>query len=321
MIIVGVDGGGTKTHALAVDEHGTLIGVGIGGASNYHTVGLSGALGVIADVVRQATHRQRADMVAYCLTACDSDIDERRLTDGLAALDLSEQLACYNDGFAALRAGTSQPFGVVVICGTGFNACGIGPDGRRAKLHAMGPLTGDWGGGYSIGEAACAAAFRADEGRGPPTILTGMVLRALSVPDLTALTYRIVDGTLTYPQVISLVPLVFEAARAADSVAQNIIRRQADEIVTAAGAITRRLDMLDREFDVVLAGGVVSGSNGLLFEPVRLQLSQIMPKAQICPLNVLPVVGSTYLAFDALGIAPHQALPSLSADIDQWVAP
>lgn len=321
MIIVGVDGGGTKTHALAVDQHGGLIGVGIGGSCNYHTVGLNEALSVVANAVGQATHGQRADMIVYCLTACDSDIDEQRLTDGLTALDLSNRLACYNDGFAALRAGTPRPYGVAVICGTGFNACGIAPDGRRAKLHAMGPLTGDWGGGYSIGEAACAAAFRADEGRGPSTMLTKLLLQALDAPDLAALTYRIVDQTLTYAQVMLLAPLVFEAARAADSVAQAIIRRQVDEIVTAASAIIRRLDMLDVTLDVVLAGGVITGSNGLLLDPVRLELSSICPKAQICPLNVLPVVGAAYLAFDALGIVPDQTLPSLSPSVDQFAMP
>ncbi len=319
MIIVGVDGGGTKTHALAVDEHGALIGVGIGGASNYHIRGLTEALGVIADAVTQATQGRRADMIAYCLTACDSDIDERRLTDGLRALDLSERLVCFNDGFAALRAGTARPYGVVVICGTGFNAGGIAPDGRQAKLHSLGALTGDWGGGYSLGESVCAAVFRADEGRGQATILTGMLLTALDIPDLTELAYRIVDRTFGYAESVTLAPLVFEAARAGDAVAQGIVRRQADEIVTAAGAIIHKLDMRDLEMDVVLAGGVISGSGGLLPAATQAQIVERYPKAQVCQLEVLPVIGATYLAFDALGIVPEQALPSLDASVDQRV--
>jgi glucosamine kinase len=40
MILVGVDGGGTKTHALALNEHGEILGKGLGGQSNYHQIGL-----------------------------------------------------------------------------------------------------------------------------------------------------------------------------------------------------------------------------------------------------------------------------------------
>src|SRR5262249_701343 len=157
MILVGVDAGGSKTNALAVDEQGNVIGYGVGGQASYHRIGLDQAVETIGDVCRQALQGQRADLVAYCLVDCDTDYDHARLAGEIGKLALSERFDCRNDAFAALRAGSTRPYGVAVICGTGFNACAIAPDGRQAKLHSLGPLTGDWGGGYSLGEAVFGA--------------------------------------------------------------------------------------------------------------------------------------------------------------------
>src|SRR5450432_1513261 len=254
MIILGVDGGATKTQALALDENGTILGKAVLGPCNYHNIGLSRALDVLGNVSRMALDGKRADIAVYCVCACDSDIDERRLTDGLTAVDLSARLVCTNDSFAALRAGTARPYGVAVICGTGFNACGIAPDGQRAHLYSQGALTGDWGGGYSIGEAIFAAVYRADEGRAQATILTPMLLEALDFPDLRSLSYRITDHSISNSMVAALAPLAFEAAEAGDDVARGIIIRQGDEIVTAELAILRRLGMTDVPVDVIVAG-------------------------------------------------------------------
>jgi N-acetylglucosamine kinase-like BadF-type ATPase len=317
MIILGVDGGGTKTHALALDEYGNILGSGTGGRSNYHTIGLASALDALADVTQQALsglNGQQADIAIYCLGACDSAVDEERLTDGLSNLNRSKRLICYNDSFAALRAGSTRPYGVVVICGTGFNAGGIAPDGRQARLYSLGTLTGDWGGGYSIGEAIFAAVFRADDWRGEATMLTEMLLKALDFPDLTHLAQAISEHRFTPPQIGSLAPLAFEAAEAGDVVAQGIIRRQADEIVVAAGAMLRRLEMTDLDVDVILSGGVTKGRGTLLLDSTREQLASDYPKALVHSLDMPPVIGAVCLGFDAVGIpAPSpQTLRDLS---------
>lgn len=305
MIILGVDGGGTKTHALALNERGNILGSGIGGRSNYHTIGLAPALDALADVTQQALsglNGQQADIAIYCLGACDSAVDEQRLTDGLSALNHSKRLICYNDSFAALRAGSTRPYGVVVICGTGFNAGGIAPDGRQARLYSLGALTGDWGGGYSIGEAIFAAVFRADDWRGEPTMLTEMLLKALNYPDLINLAQAISEHRFTSPQIGILAPLAFEAAEVGDAVAKGIILRQADEIAVAASAMLRRLEMTDLEVDVIVSGGVIKGRGSLLLDSIRDQLSAQYPRAYVHSLNMPPVIGAVCLGFDAMSI-------------------
>ena len=306
MIIVGVDGGGSKTHALALDEKGTVLGSGAGGASNYHSIGLTNALDVLNGATQQALNGQTADVAVYCLGACDSDVDEQRLTEGLSKLNLAKRVICYNDSFAPFRAGSSRPYGVAIVCGSGFNACGLSPDGKQARLYSLGNLTGDWGGGYSLGEAMFGAVYRADDGRGQPTIMTDMLLKAMDVPDLKTLAYRIAEHRIGTDQVKRLAPLVFEAAEAGDSAARAILLRQADEIATAALAIMRRLDMINLDLDVIVSGGVANGRGPLLLDATSAQIRAVCPGASVRRLHVPPVIGSVFLGFDALGLpAPH----------------
>jgi len=307
MIVLGIDGGGTKTHALALDEAGHLIGSGSGGRSNYHLVGLDAAVACIQDAALEALHGNRADMAVYCLAACDTALDEGRLTRALGAVDLAPRFVCLNDAFAALRAGTTRPYGVSVICGTGFNACGIAPDGTRAILHSLGTLTGDWGGGYSLGEAVFGVVFRADEGRGPATQLTDMLLKALNLPDLDAVAQAIIDNRIDTLEVGAVAPLVFEAAERGDTVAIQIVERQADEIAIGAVAMLRRLGMLHTPVDVVLSGGVIRGGGALLHSETHRRIHTECPTATITNLNVPAVIGAALLAFDALGITAPTA--------------
>lgn len=303
MIVLGVDGGGTKTHALAVNEQGEVVGVGVGRESNYQVSGMERAIQSIGDATRQALGSIRPDKAVFCLAGCDTDLDEVRLIQAIGDLRLVDDFVCYTDVFAALRAGSRHPFGVAVSCGTGFNACGIAPDGRRAKLRSLGPLTGDWGGGHSLGEAVCGAVYRADDGRGEPTILTAMMLDTLGIPDLTTLAYKIIDDEITSAQLSTLAPLVFEASERGDKVAQAIMMRQADEIVISALAMLRRLDMVELGVDVILSGGVLQKNDSWrLVEIVTERLLVQCPKTNIHRLEVPPVTGAVLLAFDACNV-------------------
>jgi N-acetylglucosamine kinase-like BadF-type ATPase len=206
-----------------------------------------------------------------------------------------------------------------VICGTGFNACAIAPDGRQAKLHSLGPLTGDWGGGYSLGEAMFGAVYRADEGRGAPTMLARMLLNALNLDSLDALTRLVTDNAVNDAQVGALAPLVFTAAALGDAVAQSIIQRQADEICIAVMALLRRLDMTQLELDVVLAGGVIQDPNPVLITSVSNQLLAENPKINVRRLEVPPVIGATLLAFDLMGMPIPDAAKTAWAERAQPV--
>src|SRR5205085_1885323 len=65
--VLGVDGGGTKTHAVIADEHGRVLGEGFAGPSNPLRVGVNTAAAAVREAVDQACDAagvRRADIVA-----------------------------------------------------------------------------------------------------------------------------------------------------------------------------------------------------------------------------------------------------------------
>jgi N-acetylglucosamine kinase-like BadF-type ATPase len=197
-----------------------------------------------------------ADVAVYALAGADTPADDRRLVLALNARGLARENVVLNDAFAPLRAGSEEGWGVALICGSGMNAAGIAPDGRRARLAALGAISGDWGGGGDVGLAALGAAVRARDGRGPRTSLEALVPAHFGLIRPVDLTRAIEAGSIDQARLRELSPVVFGAARDGDAIARSIVDRLADELVVMAEAIIRRLSLVRRRPVVVLAGGV-----------------------------------------------------------------
>jgi N-acetylglucosamine kinase-like BadF-type ATPase len=229
-VYLGVDGGGSKTEALVIDGTGRVLGVGYGGPSNYHSIGLDAALDHIRQAATQALAGRSASVAAYCLAGADLPVDFSRLEPALHDLRLSQETVLHNDVIAIFRAGSRQPFGMAVVCGTGFNAGGISRDGREVRLPALGATTGDQAGGEHFGITALGAAFRAWDGRGAQTALQASVLQALHAPSMETLAEWLAHRQVTVQQIADLAPLVFAVALTGDDVACQLIREQGHEI-------------------------------------------------------------------------------------------
>src|SRR4051794_25880989 len=167
--VVAVDGGGSKTDVLVATTDGTVVARRIGPGSSQHALGAARATEIIDEIVVAALAEAgiRSDDVrtAHCyLTAVDLPDEIAELTAHLAARPWAHELVVENDVFALLRAGTDAADAAVVVVGTGINAAAVRADGERARYLALGRISGDWGGGTGLAEAAIWAAARDEDG-------------------------------------------------------------------------------------------------------------------------------------------------------------
>jgi N-acetylglucosamine kinase-like BadF-type ATPase len=306
--VLAVDGGNSKTDVALVAQDGRLLAAVRGPTTSHQAVGLEAGMerlaGLVAEAVAGAGLDRRPELAAYTLAGVDTRADIRLLTQALAERGFAEGLVVRNDAFGALRAGTDRAWGVVVICGQGVNAAGIAPDGRTARLDALGPISGDWGGGTDVGWAGLAAAVRARDGRGPRTTLERDVPAHWGLASPAAVTAALYTGRIAERRIGELAPVVFGAATAGDAEARRIVDRLADEIVTMAGAMLRRLHLTRRDPDVVLAGGVFRNRDRAFRERIAEGIATIAPAARVSGLTAPPVAGAVLLALDGLTGAP-----------------
>ena len=301
--VVGVDGGTTKTIALVADDEGHILGAGRGGNSNWTGPDVEQPMRVVVATVQQALDQAglTGDDVAvgaFGLAGADWPEDHERRQVVLERAGIARQVLVKNDTFVGLRAGTRRPHGVVIAAGTGCNVAAIAPDGREWHFGYY----EDYGGAWTVAQEAIRAVLRAEDGRGQPTPLTGIVLAKLGYPSPEALLRAKIAGELPGKDVLSLCPLVFETAHAGDMVAVEIIVRQGLALAEYATVIIRRFDMQSLEFDVVLSGSVFKGQGPLLSDTIIQAVHRVAPHTHIVRVEFEPAVGGVLLAYDALGL-------------------
>lgn len=301
MLFLGVDGGGTKTAALLVDGSGQVLGWGLAGGSNYHLSGIDAAFANIKEAVNAALQGRVPNAVCFSMAGADMPHDFTLLRSKLSELELGCPFEVRNDVIGIFRAGSRFPYGVGIVCGSGFNAGGINKNGEELRLPALGAITGDRAGARYLATQALGAAFRAWDGRGEPTMLAEMVLQVLDAPDFETLAARWVTGELTTEQVSTLAPFVFEVSEAGDAVARQLIRDQGLEFGIAANAMLRRLGLTDEVCDVVLGGSLCYGKGNLLMDTIHEVVFSAAPHAVVKRLDRPPVAGAVLLAVEHIG--------------------
>ena len=309
MRFVGVDAGGTKTHALVADESGEVLGVGRAGTGNWEGVGLDGALAALRQAVGEAlsaarTSPREVTAAGYGLAGLDWPSDEARLRPLVEELGLSGPSVLVNDTFVALRAGAREPWGVVIVAGTGTTVAGRNRRGEMARTLGLGYPFDDWGSAPDLAQAALHAVARAYTGRGPATALSNRLVRLVGAADVADLLEGVSRWRYNlFPLVADVVRALMEEADGGDGAAREIVLRAGRELGGGAVVVIRRLGTEDEEFDLVLAGGLFRSASPLLLDTLRGTVQAVAPGARPVRLDVPPVVGGVLLAMDAVGWA------------------
>jgi N-acetylglucosamine kinase-like BadF-type ATPase len=304
--VLAVDVGNSKTDVVLVAADGRVLGAVRGPTASHQQVGAQAAFGRLVAIAEAAAagcgiaagSRPIADLVVYAGAGVDLPSDERLIARGIDKTGLAARTIVTNDCHAGLRAGTSRTWGVCVIAGSGMNCLGVDPAGREARFLALGEISGDWGGGGAIGLAGLEAAVRAEDGRGPATMLAKTVPAHFGLCRPASVAIAMYRGRIPVARHRELAPVVVATAALGDAVARTIMDRQADEVVAWAAAAIRRLRLQRRAPDVVLAGGVFRADDPAFFARIEAGVRGVAKGARVIRMTAPPVVGAALLGLD-----------------------
>jgi N-acetylglucosamine kinase-like BadF-type ATPase len=308
-LILGVDGGNSKTALVTATTDGELLAYVRGPGTNSHAVGAEGVADVIAALVAEASFAQPADSGVFFLCGADVPADIEALTTAVRARGWAKRTFVDNDTFALLRAGTDAPDAVAVICGAGINVVGRGADGRIVRYPSLGWETGDWGGAEMLGREVLRLAARAEDGRGDATVLAGIVRTHFGAAKVEDVGADVHYKRMPMSRLGELAPAAIAAAEDGDAVAWSLIDLLATEIVLMT--LRTLNDLGVKEADVVLGGGMLRGGDGLLY---RLVAERLPLGARPVPARDEPVLGAALAALDAAG-ASDQAKARLRGEL------
>jgi N-acetylglucosamine kinase-like BadF-type ATPase len=297
---------------VLVGRDGGLLAHARGPGSNPQNVGHDATMAVLDTLIGEAVAQAGlprdggpvAEHLAAYLAGADLPVEERELAARLSARGWSRTLEVANDTFALLRAGVDEPYGVAVVCGAGINCVGRNQDGDVVRFPALGRWSGDWGGGYSLGEEGLWWAVRAEDGRGQPTLLCERIASHFGCERASDVSAALHLREIPAARLGELAPLVVRTSTDGDPVAGAIVDRLATEIATLALTTLRRLRMLDLDVDVVLGGGVLRSNDARLLDGIATRLAEHAPRARPRLVAQPPIVGAAILGLEHVGAGP-----------------
>ena len=297
---LGIDGGGTKTHAVITDADCRMIGEGFSGAANPLRVGLEEAVSHIDQAVADACAQAGIELgniesACAAIAGINHPIHYHTMKDALDEALHVAGLELVTDARAALEGALDGKAGVVVIAGTGSIAIGVNQDGQTARAGGFGPTLSDEGSGYYIAQRALKAVVSSFDGRSPKTTLAERICDRLGVAGPSDLPGVIYNSDSEPVDIAPLAELVDEAAREGDEVARQILTAAGGELGRLAASVIEKLGLHSSAFRVACVGSVFR-SGELVLEPLREAVSRVSPRAEIGPPLYPPAIGAVKLA-------------------------
>ena len=305
MIVLGLDGGGSKTRVVVADETGAEIVSVEGPGSAVRPGRAEHSADVIAALVKDAlASADMAHVVPKVLCAgvagVGRDPERQALWQALMARELAEEVVVHADAMVAMDDAFGDGPGVLLVAGTGSVAFGRSPAGTFARCGGWGPVIGDEGSGAWIGRRALSVVTAASDGREPETALVGAVLTAAQVNDVHELVAWAAGATPA--SLASLAPAVLSTAESGDLRANAIVSMAVEELALHVRTLARRLFVDERAaLPVALAGGLLSRGT-LLRKRVEHRLKSAVPGAIVRAEEVVPARGAVRGALRFLGV-------------------
>jgi glucosamine kinase len=306
LIVVGIDGGGSKTRAMVADEHGGTIGDVVGPASAVRPGHVEESAEVIAAVVRDALASCEMTHVVprvLCVgvAGVGRENERQELWQALASREIAEEVVIHSDFSVALDDAFGDGPGVLLISGTGSVAMGRGPTGITARVGGWGPAFGDEGSGAWIGRKALSVVAAASDGREPETALTGAILTAAQVNEVSELIPWAASATPS--TLATLAPVVLSVAESGDLRANAVVSLAVEELSLHVRALARKLFVDERAtVPLALSGGMLQRGSTLR-KRLEHRLKTAVPGAQVSTEEVIPARGAVRGALRFLGEA------------------
>lgn len=303
-MLIGIDGGGSKTLVAMADATGQVLTLARGKATSpLESATWSDKL---AEQTRPFAGRTDLIAVAAALPAYGEVEAVSAAQDRvIGELFGSVPQRVLNDVDAANIGAFAGGSGILILAGTGSMAWARDEAGASHRTGGWGEIVGDEGSGYWVGKQVLGAVSKSIDGRtGPTSLVAGAFdLLGLDIADrvneLEGWASRLSEPRT---QIASLAPVALRCAEQGDVAARLIVDAAADELVWHVRMLERKL----------VAPTMAWSYAGGLFQSAVLREAVVERVGRQPRLPLLPPIGGALLA-----AAQHAGLPSTEEFVAQ----
>jgi N-acetylglucosamine kinase-like BadF-type ATPase len=295
-VVLGIDGGGTRTRASIVDGERVLAFAESGSIKRLR-VGAEAAeenlRALLQDVFAQAG--VKSVFAASCGVASASMPGIPEWITAVLDEFQVERSEVVGDHVIALDAAFHGGPGILQIAGTGTNTIGRAPNGSRESAGGWSSRLGDEGSGYWIGLHAIRKALHAYDREEPTEVLkkVGEIWGTPAIADLINL-----GDSTPGPDFAALAPAINKLAEAGDPIAVRVLRQAAADLVENVLLVRsklRRKHAIAGEVPVAWTGSVIA-KMALVREAFFAGLHSAAPQMPVKKEAVVPLDGAIWRA-------------------------
>ncbi|MCS7228840.1 MAG: BadF/BadG/BcrA/BcrD ATPase family protein [Candidatus Kryptonium sp.] len=265
--LIGVDGGGTKTHGVIAEFDGQVIAEALGGSSNFQMLGVEPVskllIGLIYELINKAgCEVDDVKLVVLGLTGAGRQKDRDRIFNGLIEYASKEnlklpKLIIETDARIALEGAFAGGPGIILIAGTGSVMFAKDIEGKIHRIGGWGRFIGDEGSAFVIGREALRAVAKYVDGRGEKTILKDLIFEEFDLTDLMQIVSEIYSGKFDIGKVA---PIVMKAVELGDEIARKILDNACEELFLHIKAMLNKAKF-GKKVNLAFIGGVLQSDN------------------------------------------------------------
>lgn len=304
-LVIGVDGGGTKSIGMIADASGNVIARHESGASNVNVVGLDGVARslhkVVSDCCEDARCRpDEVGSVVFALAGAGDDEVRQKIKEATNALFIRSgikplPISVDTDARAALEGSFNGGPGIVIVSGTGSIVMGKSGRGDILSVGGWGRYLGDEGSGYFIGREGIRAVTLQMDKRGEGTKLMQKLAEKHGWQSRADIIRAVYQDKF---ELSSLAPLVLETAAANDIVCQKIVANAALQLAEQTRVIAMQMGIY-RKIGLVMVGSLIDHEN-VYSNTLHMKLMKLLPQVEVRqPLNS-PAHGAVLMALERL---------------------
>lgn len=260
-----IDGGGTKTEYLLLDEGFRTLKRHLGGCVNHDFLadGWEGTKrellrGTEAVLAKTGLEISAVKNVVAGLSGVDNSGDKERMEKIFREIGFREFLVC-NDGFLTVWAECPEGIGIAYNCGTGVCCAGIDEAGGMEKMAGLDEWSGDAGGGIWIVQNVFRLVYRSTVLYREETPLATAYKKkfSLETEDAVLNSWNMLKDPAGYPEWSKdVIRLFFAQLDKGDREVRELARQMTLCAAENIRAVTERLSFCKEPVPVVLTGSV-----------------------------------------------------------------
>lgn len=303
-LILGIEGGGTKTYCVIADCKGRILSVGKAGPSNLSHVDTYTFKNNLLLAYERAinkidlTNKDSIKLVICCLAGVGGKLRWKKTFKLIEKLNLAKNIILESDVMASFMSTLMGKRGVIVVAGTGSIVFGIDDENKRVRVGGWGYLINDEGSAFFIGREAIRHALRALEGR-EKTKLLHEVPSYFKVKTIEEVVDLIAIGKIKVNDIASLAPLVEKLAMEGDEVSYKIIDMATNELLDMVKCALSKMKL--KELNIGLSGSVLLKSKlirKIFIRKIKREWNNAIIREPVLPTFVGPIL----LGYKLLGI-------------------